>query len=154
MQIIWTGTTKPPSLALLNDVYLKRLNPFVKIQITELRGKRANLTGTASAREEELIFRKNLQRERSHVVLLSEEGGLRSSREFAAWLERNLGLYGKRLTFVIWDANGFSPEFKAEADEIISLSPMTLSHQIARLVLLEQLYRAFTILHNHPYHND
>ena len=153
MQIIWIGSTKPDSLASLNAMYLKRLAAFVKIQITELQTRKISNSSDSSVREDELLLRKSLLRERRHVVLLSEEGVHRNSREFATWLERSLVLHGNKLTFVLGGAFGFSPELKAESAEIISLSPLTFSHQLARLVLLEQLYRAFTIIHNHPYHN-
>ena len=90
----------------------------------------------------------------SYLVLLDENGRMQSSREFAAFIDQNIKSRFKKLTFVIGGAFGFSQELKQRANDSISLSKLTFSHQLARLVFAEQLYRAFTILRNEPYHND
>lgn len=88
------------------------------------------------------------------AVLLDENGTEYGSRAFAAKLEKYAGAGHKRLVFVIGGAFGFSPEVYAAVKTKISLSKMTFNHEMVRLFMLEQLYRAFSILRNEPYHND
>lgn len=90
--------------------------------------------------------------QRSYCVALSEEGKCpMGSRAFSAWLAA-LGQSGHALTFIIGGAFGLSPELKKSCREIVSLSPLTFPHKLSLVVLLEQIYRAFTILKGHPYH--
>ncbi|MCA1752432.1 MAG: 23S rRNA (pseudouridine(1915)-N(3))-methyltransferase RlmH [Cryomorphaceae bacterium] len=88
------------------------------------------------------------------AVLLDENGMEYSSRGFAAKLEKYAGAGHKRLVFVIGGAFGFSPEVYAAVKPKMSLSKMTFNHEMVRLFMLEQIYRAFSILRNEPYHND
>jgi 23S rRNA (pseudouridine1915-N3)-methyltransferase len=87
----------------------------------------------------------------AHTIALSEEGRKFESRPFARWLSGLLES-GRPPVFIIGGSYGLDPVFKAGCRELISLSPLTFSHQICLLVLVEQLYRATTILHDHPYH--
>ena len=88
------------------------------------------------------------------VVLLDEGGDEFTSRQFARFLEKRLAAGGKRLVFVVGGATGFSDEVRRRADGTLSLSRLTMTHQMVRLFFAEQLYRAFTILRGEPYHND
>lgn len=88
------------------------------------------------------------------VVLLDEGGKMYSSRNFADFFTRIAVSGTKRLVFVIGGPYGFSPEVYARANNKISLSPMTFSHQMVRLIFAEQLYRAHTIIKGEPYHHD
>lgn len=88
------------------------------------------------------------------VILLDEKGKQYTSREFAGFLNEKMAYGGANLIFVIGGAYGFSQAVYQRANAKLSLSKMTTSHQMIRLFFLEQLYRAFTILKNHPYHND
>lgn len=88
------------------------------------------------------------------LVLLDERGKQFTSVELARWMEQQLASSHRRLIFLIGGAFGFSSEVYARANAQLSLSRLTFSHQMARLFLLEQLYRAMTILKNEPYHND
>lgn len=87
-------------------------------------------------------------------VLLDEHGEERRSVEFASWLQKMLNGGGKRLVFIIGGPYGFSPDVYGAARTKVSLSKMTFSHQMIRLVFTEQLYRAFTILKGEPYHHE
>jgi 23S rRNA (pseudouridine1915-N3)-methyltransferase len=87
-------------------------------------------------------------------VLLDEHGKEFRSVEFASWVERKMHTVSKRLVFIIGGPYGFSPAVYAVAQEKISLSKMTFSHQMIRLIFVEQLYRAMTILNNGPYHHE
>ena len=88
------------------------------------------------------------------VVLLDEKGKRYHSRGFAQQLQKWMNGGPKRLVFVVGGAFGFSPDLYERANAMLSMSEMTTSHQLIRVVFLEQLYRAFTILNNEPYHND
>lgn len=88
-----------------------------------------------------------------YVVLLDERGAQRSSEEFAAWVEKIQNRSPRRLIFMIGGAFGFSAELYERADEMISLSKMTFSHQMVRAIFLEQFYRAHTILRGEKYHH-
>ena len=88
------------------------------------------------------------------LILLDENGKQYSSRDFASQVQKWMNSGPKRLVFVVGGAFGFSAEMYAIAEGKLSLSPMTTSHQLVRVLFLEQLYRAFTILNNEPYHND
>ena len=87
-------------------------------------------------------------------VLLDEHGKEFRSVEFASWVERKMHTVSNRLVFIIGGPYGFSPAVYAVAQEKISLSKMTFSHQMIRLIFVEQLYRAMTILNNGPYHHE
>ncbi|MCB0602103.1 MAG: 23S rRNA (pseudouridine(1915)-N(3))-methyltransferase RlmH [Saprospiraceae bacterium] len=89
------------------------------------------------------------------LILLDEKGKEFTSVAFAGWLEKSLAVHtGKRMVFLIGGAYGFSPEAYARADQKLSLSRMTYSHLLARLIFTEQLYRACTIIRGESYHNE
>ena len=88
------------------------------------------------------------------LVLMDERGAQYTSIEFSQWLQKRMLSGVKRLVLVIGGPYGFSEEVYARADQKISLSKMTFSHQIIRAIFAEQLYRAFSILHNEPYHHE
>ena len=92
--------------------------------------------------------------EGDYVTLLDERGTEFRSVEFALWLQKRMNSGVKRLVLVIGGPYGFSEEVYARADAKLSLSRMTFSHQIVRAIFAEQIYRAFTILNNEPYHHE
>ena len=92
--------------------------------------------------------------EGDYVVLMDERGQQYTSMEYAQWLQKRMLSGVKRLALVIGGPYGFSEEVYARANQKISLSKMTFSHQIVRAIFAEQLYRAFTILNNEPYHHE
>lgn len=89
-----------------------------------------------------------------YLVLLDEHGKSFTSMEFATYIERKMHVVPKRLVFVIGGPYGFSEAVYKAASEKISLSKMTFSHQMIRLIFVEQIYRAMTILNNEPYHHE
>jgi 23S rRNA (pseudouridine1915-N3)-methyltransferase len=111
-----------------------------------------NLSESEQKQREGALIEKAIQAGDT-VVLLDERGSEYPSVEFADWLQRKLCGSGKRLVFVIGGAYGFSPAVYAAAHERLSLSKMTFSHQMIRLLFVEQLYRAATILNGLPYHH-
>lgn len=89
-----------------------------------------------------------------HVVLLDERGRQYSSLDFARYVEKKQSLAAQRIVFVVGGPYGFSPEVYNRADDKLSLSPMTFSHQMIRLLFVEQYYRALTIINHLPYHHE
>jgi 23S rRNA (pseudouridine1915-N3)-methyltransferase len=98
------------------------------------------------------LVRQSQGRTQPVLVLLDSRGKELSSEQFAKFLDTQLSTGVQQLIFAIGPADGFSDEARTAANHIISLGPMTLPHELARVVLLEQVYRAFTILKGHPYH--
>ncbi len=123
--------------------------PVTSVSLKSPSGSFANKHGLTEA-EAKIVLAK--LPENATVVALSEGGkNPGDSLTFARWLCKKQ-LEARNLVFVIGGAYGIAPSLKEKAHEVISLSPLTFSHGIARLVLLEQIYRAFTILRGHPYH--
>lgn len=136
--------------------YLKRLGAYAKVNVREVADvdpARAGGEAAAVAREGEAILAAVAALpERTHTVLLAIEGRQRSSEAFAARLEE-LAVGGvSDVAFIIGGSCGVSDAVRAAADETLSFGPVTLPHNLARVVLLEQLYRAFRIIRHEPYH--
>lgn len=148
LKIAWVGKTKQPAIQALTDEYLKRISRYAGTEGVALREEAAVL---------ELCGRSPDKRGGSAgkctLVLMEERGKQLSSEQFA----RFLGDYQDRnplpLVFAVGPADGFSDASRAAAQHTLSLGNMTLAHELARVVLLEQIYRAFTILKGHPYHS-
>lgn len=137
------------------DDYVTRTKHFTQFDmevIPELKNTKSLSAEQQKEKEGELIL-KALQ-PGDVVVLLDEHGREFRSIEFADWVERKMHTVNKRLVFIIGGPYGFAPKVYAAAQEKISLSKMTFSHQMIRLIFVEQLYRAFTILNNNPYHHE
>lgn len=135
-----------PEVSLI-DMYLTRLQG--KVQLKEFEEKRL-LTGKTLAKAETTLLLSNVSPD-TVLFVLDEQGQEYTSPEFAALLKSYLDI-GKTVTFCIGGAAGHSPTIREKADKVISLGKMTLPHSFARVVLIEQLYRAHTIWNNHPYH--
>lgn len=138
----------------IND-YAERTKHYISFDIEvipELKNTKSLSMEQQKEKEGELIL-KALQ-SGDVPVLLDEHGKEFRSIEFAAWIERKMHTVSKRLVFIIGGPYGFSPAVYTAAQEKISLSKMTFSHQMIRLIFVEQLYRAMTILNNGPYHHE
>lgn len=155
IRLLAIGKTDDKNLLALIEQYQNRLKHYVKFEleiIPDLKNIK-NLT-TAQQREKEgLLILKKIQKT-DCTVLLDERGKEQRSVQFAAFLQKKMNAGTKQLTFVIGGPYGFSTAVKQKTDEKISFSKMTFSHQMIRLFLTEQLYRAFTILKNEPYHHE
>lgn len=137
------------------EEYSKRLAHYVPFELTvipELRNTKSLSTDQQKEREADLIL-KALQ-PGDYLVLLDEHGREFTSLQFASYLEKKMANIAKRLVFVVGGPYGFSDRVYQAAQEKISLSKMTYSHQMIRLIFTEQLYRAMTILNNEPYHHE
>jgi len=144
IKIAWIGKTKEPAIAALTEEYLKRISRYVQVEGIALRDEAALLS---------MCGRDAKSGAKSTLVLMDSRGREFLSEQFA----RFLGDYQDRnplpLVLAVGGPDGFSGETKAAAQHTISLGKMTLAHELARVVLLEQVYRAFTILKGHPYHS-
>lgn len=153
-ELILVGkTTNKHFVACIND-YVERIGHYMPFSITtipELKNSKSLSEDQQKEREGELIM-KQLQASDT-VVLLDEHGSQMRSIKFASWLQK-MHNSARRLVFVIGGPYGFSPALYQRANQKISLSPMTFSHQMVRLVFTEQIYRACTILKGEPYHHE
>ena len=149
IELIVVGKTDLKEVDALVSMYSKRLNHYVKFAITTLpdvRNTRKLSESEQKRLEGEAILR--LITDADHLMLLDEHGAELRSLEFADLVQRRMSSGVKRLVFVIGGPYGFSDAV------YLSLSKMTFSHQIVRAIFAEQLYRAFTILKNEPYHHE
>ncbi|MBP3213490.1 MAG: 23S rRNA (pseudouridine(1915)-N(3))-methyltransferase RlmH [Bacteroidaceae bacterium] len=153
--LLLVGKTVNKHFVELIDDYASRVKHYVGfdiVTIPELKNTK-NLSAEQQKQQEGELILKQLQAG-DHVVLLDEHGKELRSVEFSRWMEQKMQTVGKRLVFVIGGPYGFSPEVYARASEKLSLSPMTFSHQMVRLIFVEQLYRAMTIMRGEPYHHE
>ncbi|MDB5122842.1 MAG: rRNA ((1915)-N(3))-methyltransferase RlmH [Mucilaginibacter sp.] len=137
------------------EKYVKRLKHYTKlviIEIDELKNTKALTQEQQKAKESELILKKILPLD--HVILLDENGKELSSTQFAAYFEKKALGSVSNLVFVVGGPYGFDQSIYERANEKISLSAMTFSHQMVRLFFVEQVYRAFTIIKGEPYHHQ
>ena len=155
IKLAWIGKTKEPAIQALTDEYLKRISRYVQVDGITLRDEAAllEMCGRAAAQAGKSATRSTTKSGgKSTLVLMDSRGKEFSSEQFAKFL----GDYQDRnplpLVFAVGPADGFSNEAKSAAQSSISLGKMTLAHELARVVLLEQVYRGFTILKGHPYH--
>ncbi|HTZ97201.1 MAG TPA: 23S rRNA (pseudouridine(1915)-N(3))-methyltransferase RlmH [Terriglobales bacterium] len=140
IKIVWIGKTKQPEIEGLTQDYLKRLRHYAEVEGVAVKDEPAVLKLSSGD-----------VRPRHTLLLLDSHGKQLSSEEFAHWLA-DFQQRSVPLLIAIGPADGFSPEARKAAGLILSFGKMTMAHELARVVLLEQLYRAFTILKGHPYH--
>ena len=135
LRVIWVGKTKNAQLAKLCDDYIGRIKHFLPLEILEV--KEAKLQGVVDFAD--------------RVIALDPSGKTWSSQEFAKFVQQHMTSDPRALTFVIGDYAGLPDNLKRRADRTWSLSPLTFTHDLTRVLLLEQLYRALTVIHNLPY---
>ncbi len=140
LKLCWIGKTKEAAIQALTDEYLKRIGRYVALEVHELRSEVALL---------ELPER---ERTRPVLVLLDVGGRQMSSEELADFLRSHQERGTQILMFAVGPSDGWTEAARASSAQRLSLGKMTLSHELARVVLLEQIYRGFTILKGHPYH--
>lgn len=153
IKLVVVGKTKNKELISLVGNYIKRINFFNKFQIIEVNSVKTKKNNSDEIKKIECENILKKIKKNDLLFLLDEKGKNYNSREFADFLKVRFQ-ESKTIVFVIGGAFGFSKDLYTKSKGLISLSKMTFSHQIIRLFFTEQLYRAFTILNNHPYHND
>lgn len=155
LTLIFTGKTQSGYLKEGIDVYIKRLQRYVpvNIRIIEEPGKKSGNYSTRQKTRDNGKIISGIDKN-SFIVLLDEKGKAFSSQGFARFVEKTM-IYGyKEIVFVSGGAYGFPDNLHKMANKVISLSWMTFSHQMVRLILVEQLYRAMTIIRGEPYHHE
>lgn len=153
--LICIGKTDSKEISNLIDYYLPRLPKHWNFEIFALPDVKnaKNLSPDLLKKEEAKLFFNHIENS-DLVVLLDEKGKEYTSRQFSEKVDFWLGSSVKKVNFLIGGAYGFSEEIYQRANEKISLSKMTFTHQMIRLFFVEQIYRASTILQGKPYHND
>ncbi len=143
LKLAWIGKTKDPAIQSLTTEYLKRISRYAEVE------------GLSVPEESALLkLRVKAGTRPAHIlVLLDTRGKQLTSEEFAQFLQNHQDRNAQPLVLAIGPADGFSAKTRAGANAVLSLGKMTLAHELARVVLLEQVYRAFTILKGHPYHS-
>ncbi|MDP2088122.1 MAG: 23S rRNA (pseudouridine(1915)-N(3))-methyltransferase RlmH [Flavobacteriaceae bacterium] len=155
IKLLAIGKTDQPELNELIDSYQKRLKHYISFEIEiipDVKNSKSFNQSQLKEKEGQLILSKIQGGD--VLVLLDEKGQQFRSIEFSEYLQKKMNAAAKQLVFVIGGAYGFSEDVYKIAQEKISLSKMTFSHQMIRLFLAEQLYRSFTILKNEPYHHE
>jgi 23S rRNA (pseudouridine1915-N3)-methyltransferase len=140
LKIAWIGKTKDPAIQSLTTEYLNHISRYVEVE------------GLPLADEAALLKLRDKSRPLHTLVLLDSRGKELSSEEFAEFLQNHQDRNPQPLVLAIGPADGFSDAARKAANTNLSLGKLTLPHELARVVLLEQVYRAFTILKGHPYH--
>jgi 23S rRNA (pseudouridine1915-N3)-methyltransferase len=154
--IVTIGKLKEKYLIQGINEYLKRLTAYAKVEVVELSDEKA--PENLSESEMEIVKQKEGERilaklsDDTHVIALAIEGKMKSSEQLADDIER-LATYGKsKIAFIIGGSLGLSKDVMKRANDTLSFSKMTFPHQLMRLILVEQVYRAFRIIRNEPYH--
>ena len=150
IRILFEGKTRDPNLRAIQEDLAGRIEHFTGLSLEELPARR----GTSPARKAGLTSAERVLLEKlrgARKVLLDERGRERSSQEFAAWLGQEALQGSRELAFLIGGPDGFSAAFREQADVLLALTRMTLTRDWARTLLLEQIYRGFTILRGYPY---
>lgn len=153
IKLLAIGKTDSKAIQELISDYEKRLSHYVNFEleiIPDIKNSKSLTEEQQKKKESECILK---SAENAHLILLDERGKEYTSEGFSEFLQKKMNMGIKQLTFVIGGPYGFSEEVYAKADGKLSLSKLTFSHQMIRLFFVEQVYRAFTILRNEPYHH-
>tara|TARA_R110002073_G_scaffold72537_1_gene177472 strand:- start:467830 stop:468303 length:474 start_codon:yes stop_codon:yes gene_type:complete len=155
IKLIAIGKTDNKQLEQLVETYQKRLNHYIKFELKIIPDikKTKNLSVTQQNDKEGALIIKELEAT-DQLILLDEKGREFRSVEFSRFLQKKMNAGTKQLVFVIGGPYGFSEAVYQKAQGKVSFSKMTFSHQMIRVFVVEQLYRAFTILKNEPYHHE
>lgn len=155
IKLIVVGKNEQKYLKEALDIYIKRLTHYINFELVvlpDVKNAKNMSVSELKDKEAELILKHSAKADK--VVLLDEKGKEFSSVEFSKYIEKQMNASLKTLAFVVGGAFGFSEKVYSQANEKLSISKMTFSHQMIRLLFVEQLYRAFTIIKGEPYHNE
>lgn len=155
IKILLTGKTDKTFVKEGVELYAGRISKYIPFQVKTLPGiKKTGKMPVESVKEKEGNTALREICENDFVILLDEKGKQLSSVQFSEFLNKKMNESVKNLVFIIGGAYGFHNKLRQRAQLKLSLSKMTFSHQIVRIIFLEQLYRAFTIIRGEPYHNE
>jgi len=144
LKFIFLGKKHPKSFSILMEKYFRRLNMFVKSELFFIQEKNPHKLNQKISKHINA---------KSYLIILDEKGVQRDTLTYANFIKKKMINYDSFI-FIVGDAYGIPQTLIDKSDSVISLSKMTLPHLIARLILLEQMYRVFTLLNNHPYHHE
>lgn len=153
--LLCVGKTQEKAIVHLISNYQKRLQHYIKFELIEIPLKRKNggTNITNQKNEEGALLLSNLSAN-SCLILLDDKGKSYDTLQFAGFIQKQMNSGIKNLVFAVGGAFGFSEEVYNKANGKLSLSKMTFTHQMVRLLFTEQLYRAFTVIRNEPYHHE
>lgn len=156
IKIVAVGMLKEKYLTMGVQEYLKRLMRYAKVEIIEVKDEDipesfSELQVERAKNKEGKAILKKIQSD-EYVIALAIEGKQKSSDELAKHLEQLITYGHSKICFVIGGSNGLSQAVYERANELLSFSKLTFPHQLMRMILLEQIYRSFKIIHNEPYH--
>jgi 23S rRNA (pseudouridine1915-N3)-methyltransferase len=155
IKLLIIGKTTDKHLVALIEEYQNRLRHYINFElqvIPELKNVKNLSFAEIKEREADLLLK--VFEPNDEVVLLDEGGKCYKSTDFAKFLEQKMLNSGRSIVFVVGGAYGFAERVYQRANQLLSLSAMTFSHQMVRLIFVEQLYRAFTIIKGEPYHHE
>jgi len=153
IKLIVIGETNNKNLKVLIDQYINKLNHYIKFDLIVIKNQKKKLPESIQIKKEgEKIL--SILKKNELIILLDENGDHKSSVGFSKFIQKKLNSGIKTLTFIVGGPYGFSNEIKAISSHQLSFSKMTFSHEMIRLFFTEQLYRAFSILKNEPYHHQ
>lgn len=154
IKILWVGKTKSSYIKHLVNLYAGRLEHYAKLECIEIAGydKRKMSPEQLKQVEAELLLKRTAPGD--YVILLDERGKFYSSKQLAEFLQGKKNESLKQMTFIIGGAFGSHESLFERADLTLSLSPMTFTHDMTRIILLEQIYRVYTIMKGEKYHNE
>ena len=153
IKLVVIGETNNKNLKVLIDQYINKLNHYIKFDLIVIKDQKKKLPESIQIKKEgEKIL--SILKKNELIILLDENGEHKSSVGFSKFIQTKLNSGVKTLTFIVGGPYGFSNEIKAISTHQLSFSKMTFSHEMIRLFFTEQLYRAFSILKNEPYHHQ
>lgn len=152
LKVLWVGKTQEEWLRRGIDEYTGRIRRYTPLEIAEAREEKGAAAEAMRARECERL--EKLVPKNARLVLLDERGDQLTSPELAAFMGKCRDSAVPEMVFAIGGAYGFADSFRTRADKVLALSRLTFTHQMVRVILLEQIYRAHTILNGEPYHHS
>jgi len=154
IEFLWLGKTKDKTYIKIIEKYLKKVKHYTSVDIRALKEPKLKNRNPSEIKKAEAEYILSKIEPHQLLVLLDEKGKKLSSRGLAEWIQHKQNISISTIIFLIAGAHGAHQLLKDRADYTLSLSDMTLTHDMARMVILEQVYRAFTIIRGESYHND
>jgi 23S rRNA (pseudouridine1915-N3)-methyltransferase len=153
IKLVVIGETNNKNLKVLTDQYINKLKHYITFDLIIIKDQKKKLPESIQIKKEgEKIL--SILKKNEFIILLDENGEHKSSVGFSKFIQKKLNSGMKNITFIVGGPYGFSSEIKSISNYQLSLSKMTFSHEMIRLFFTEQLYRAFSILKNEPYHHQ
>ncbi len=149
LKVIWVGRNKSAELALVCEDFIGRIRRFVPLEVLEIKDPRVTNERKRTEAEGERIL--SALDKPAFAVALDPNGRTYDSPGFSKFIDKHMTEDSRNLAFIVGGYGGLSEGVKKRADQLLSLSDLTFSHDLSRIVLLEQLYRALSIIRNHPY---